>query len=110
MKKILFVLVCAGTGLCTSAQKPPPPPPAPPKVVGTIPPPPVVTVQDKQIHEFYKRNPSVTNISRQGTVVTITLKEKTKEKYDLARPSEASGFENKYGECPVPPPPPLANC
>jgi hypothetical protein len=107
MKKILFLLMCFTATVIARAQEDlaPPPPPLPPKVAKN-PVSPVVTMKGKQADEFYKRNPTVAGLSRQGNIVTIKLKDKGSEKYDRTNPDQATDFEHKYGECPIPPPPP----
>lgn len=74
---------------------PPPPPPAPP-----APPSP------KKMPE------GVEKLDMQNKKLTVTLKDGTKESYDLSVPSQKEAFEKKYGDVlpdtPVPPPLPAA--
>lgn len=97
------------------------PPPAPPKPMGETakpsPPkiivdekvevkePPVITVKGELADEFYKRNPSVTGISRQGNIVTLKKKGGKTEKYNMSKKEENKSFTEKYGTSPIPPPP-----
>jgi hypothetical protein len=97
-----------------------PPPPAKPKdeIIKFIPPKivkdeevqvkeiPVITITGKRADEFYKRNPSVAGISRQGNIVTIKRKDGTSEKYDMSKKEDDKSFTEKYGVSPIPPPPP----
>ena len=109
-------------------KEPPPPPPKPKEVVKddvvkeekAKPPiiidekletnkpsePPVITVKGKGADEFYKRNPTVSDISRKGNVITIKKKNGTIEKYDMNKKEEDKSFTEKYGVSPIPPPPP----
>lgn len=48
----------------------------------------------------------VTSIHVSNNKVEVTLKDGTKETYDLNIPSEKAGFEKKYGKLPDPPKPP----
>jgi len=68
--------------------------------------PPVVTVKGKRADDFYKRNPTVSGISRKGNVITIKKKDGTMEKYDMNKKEEDKSFKEKYGVPPIPPPPP----
>ena len=65
-----------------------------------------VTVKGKGADDFYKRKPTVSGISRQGSVITIKKKDGTTEKYDMNKKEEDKGFKEKYGVSPIPPPPP----
>ena len=129
MKKI-FALAASLILIVVSAhsqseKKEPPPPPPPPKIVkeekvkNTSPTvidekvnaskpsePPVVTVKGKRADDFYKRNPTVSGISRKGNVITIKKKDGTMEKYDMNKKEEDKSFKEKYGVPPIPPPPP----
>jgi len=100
-------------------KAPPPPPPkpkdevvkfTPPKIVKDeevqVKEPPVVTVKGKMADDFYKRNPSVAGISSQGNIITLKMKDGTKEKYDMNKKEEDKSFTEKYGVSPIPPPPP----
>lgn len=83
---------------------PPPPPPEPPKVVMALFQPPVT---DEVTADFYKLNKNVSNLSwQEGHIVIVTLKDNSKEKYDLNDSNQKNAFKNKYGECPPMPPPP----
>ena len=99
-------------------KAPPPPPPkskdevvkfTPPKIVKDeevqVKEPPVVTVKGKMADDFYTRNPSVAGISRQGNILTLKMKDGTKEKYDMNKNEEDKSFTEKYGVSPIPPPP-----
>jgi hypothetical protein len=113
MKKILLLPACLiGAAITLKAQikdLPPPPPPPPPllsKVVKTKLTEPVITVRGKMADEFYKRNPSKAGISRMGNVITLQMKDKTTKKYDMTRKEDKKSFTDKYGNSPIPPPPP----
>ncbi|HLG40878.1 MAG TPA: hypothetical protein VI461_14460 [Chitinophagaceae bacterium] len=111
MKKLLLLSVClisVAATLQAQVDDPPPPPPPPPpqKVVMTKFTQPVITIEGKQADEFYKQNPSVAGISRQGNIITLEMKDKTKEKYDMSRKEEKKNFTDKYGKVPMPDPPP----
>jgi hypothetical protein len=135
MKKILavaasLILVVVSANSQSEKKEPPPPPPKPKeevkykvvkeeKVKNTSPTvieekvnaskplePPVVTVKGKGADDFYKRNPTVSGISRQGSVITIKKKDGTTEKYDMNKKEEDKSFTEKYGVSPIPPPPP----
>ena len=126
MKKILgiatsliFVIVSANAQ--SEKKEPPPPPPkpkdevvklTPPKIVKDeevqvkAPPPPPPKIIIEMADEFYTRNPSVAEISRQGNIITLKMKDGTKEKYDMNKKEEDKSFTEKYGASPIPPPPP----
>lgn len=98
-------------------KTPPPPPPmvemvkfTPPKIVKDedvqVKKEPVVTVKGEMADGFYKRNPTVTNISRQGSTVTLKMKDGTTEKFDMNKKEDDKKFTEKYGVCPIPPLPP----
>src|SRR4030095_3738142 len=135
MKKILavaasLILVVVSTNSQSEKKEPPPPPPKPKeevkykvvkeeKVKNTSPTvieekenaskpsePHVVTVKGKGADDFYKRNPTVSGISRQGSVITIKKKDGTTEQYDMNKKEEDKSFTEKYGVSPIPPPPP----
>lgn len=129
MKKILavaasLILVVVSANSQSEKKEPAPPPPPPKivkeeKVINTSPTvidekvnaskpsePPVVTVKGKEADDFYKRNQTVSGISRQGSVITIQKKDGTTEKYDMNKKEEDKNFTEKYGVSPVPPPPP----
>jgi hypothetical protein len=69
-------------------------------------PPPVITVSGKMADEFYARNTTVSEISRQGNIITLKMKDGTTEKYDMSKKEEDKSFTDKYGTSPIPPPPP----
>lgn len=69
---------------------PPPPPPAPPVVV-----------------PGHKLPKNVSNIRVNNNKAIVTLKDGTKENYDLDNENEKALFEKRYGT-PLPPPPPPA--
>ena len=135
MKKILavaasLILVVVSANSQSEKKEPPPPPPKPKeevkyevvkeeKVKNSSPTiidekinaskpsePPVVTVKGKAADDFYKRNPTVSGISRKGNVITIKKKDGTTEKYDMNKKEEDKSFTEKYGVSPIPPPPP----
>lgn len=68
--------------------------------------PPVITVKGKTADDFYKRNPSVSEVSKKGSVITVKKKDGTIEKYDMNKKEEDKSFTEKYGVSPIPPPPP----
>lgn len=128
---LLFIGVGAATAQSEKEIKPPLPPPPPPKIIidekikVKEPPiitkegekidekikvkePPVITVKGKMADEFYKRNPSITEISRQGNIITLKMKDGSEEKYDMRKEEENKNFTEKYGVSPIPPPPPPA--
>ena len=124
---LILVIVSANS---QSEKKEPPPPPKPKeevkykvvkdeKVKNTSPividekvdankpsEPPVVTVKWEGADEFYKKNPTVSDISRKGSVITIKKKDGTSEKYDMKKKEDDKSFTEKYGVSPIPPPPP----
>ena len=134
MKKIFalaasLILVVVSANSQSEKKEPPPPPPKPKeevkykvveeKVKNTSPivieekvnaskpsEPPVVNIKGKGADDFYKRNPTVAGISRQGSVITIKKKDGTTEKYDMNKKEEDKSFTEKYGVSPIPPPPP----
>jgi hypothetical protein len=115
MKKILavaasLILVVVSAKSQSEKKEPPPPPPKPKQEVKyTIvkeEKPPVVIVKGKEADNFYKRNPTVSDISRQGSLITIKKKDGTTEKYDMNKKEERKSFTEKYGLSPTPPPPP----
>jgi hypothetical protein len=108
MKKVLIPLVLLVLGKAVNAQsdkKEPAPPPPPQKEVVKFKPP-VITAKGKKADEFYISNPSVSEISRQGKIITIKKKDGSIEKYDVNSKEEIKTFSEKYGESPLPPPPP----
>jgi len=134
MKKIFavaasLILVVVAANSQSEKKEPPPPPPKPKEEVkykvveemvkSTSPTvieetvnaskplePPVVTVKGKGADDFYKRNPTVSGISRKGSVITIKKKDGMTEKYDMNKKEEDKSFTEKYGVSPIPPPPP----
>jgi hypothetical protein len=127
MKKILilfaslFIIGVIGNAQVEKKEPPPPPPkPKDEKIKSTQPEiiydekinktkpvePPVITIKGKKADEFYERNPTVSVISRQGSVITIKNKDGSIEKYDTGKKVEDKSFTEKYGVCPIPPPPP----
>ena len=110
----LILVVVAANAQSEKKEPPPPPPPMeeakpkPPKIIKEekIKQPPVITVQGKLADEFYARNPSVSDISRQGNIITLKTKDGTIEKYDLSKKDEDKSFTEKYGRSPISPPPP----
>lgn len=105
-----LILVIASANAQTQKKEPPPPPPPKSttiidekcKVEG----PPVITVKGKMADEFYKRNPSVSEIARQGSIITLKKKDGTEEKYNTSKKEEDKSFTDQYGVSPIPPPPP----
>ncbi len=100
-------------------KKPPPPPPKPKNEIVKFTPPkivkddevqgrevPVITIKGKGADEFYKRNTTVGEISRQGNIISLKMKDGTIEKYDMSKKEEDKNFTDKYGASPIPPPPP----
>ncbi len=127
MKKILavaasLILVVVSANSQSEKKEPPPPPPKPKKEVVKFEPPkivvdeeantakpkepPVVTVKGKVADDFYERNPSVSDISRQGNIISLKKKDGTIEKYDMNKKEEDKSFTERYGVSPIPPPPP----
>ena len=119
MKKILAVaasLILVVVSANSQSEKKEPPPP--PKVIidekmkvkeneeEIVMEPPVITIRGEMADKFYKRNPSVAGISRQGNVITLKKKDGTTEKYDMTKKEEDKAFTEKYGVSPIPPPPP----
>ena len=105
MKKILIPFVLLLIGKCINAQpdiKEPPPPP-PPKVNISKFQPPVI---DENLKEFYVRNPSISDIARQGNIITLKKKDGTMEQYDMNKKEEDRRFTELYGVSPIPQPPP----
>jgi hypothetical protein len=89
-------------------QTPPPPPPQapPPQVEITKITTPSKVKQQKETDQFYKRNPSVKQISREGNITTVTTKDGRQETYNFDNEEEVKAFTTKYGTPPFPPPPP----
>jgi len=102
---ILFIV----SANAQSEKKEPPPPPPPPKVIineKVQVKEPVITIKGKLADDFYTRNPSVAEISKQGNIITLKKKDGSREKYDMSKKEEDKGFNEKYGVSPIPPPPP----
>jgi len=80
----------------------------PPKIVKDeeVQVPPVIIAQGEIADEFYKKYPSVSEVSRQDNTITIKKKGGKTEKYDLNSREGNKIFKEKYGESPIPPPPP----
>jgi len=113
MKKIFGIaasLILVIVSVNAQSEKKEPPPPPPPKIIVDekiqIDEPPIVTLKGKMVDDFYTRNPSVAEISRQGNIITLKMKDGTKEKYDMNKKEEDKSFIEKYGASPIPPPPP----
>ena len=66
----------------------------------------IIKVSGQAVDDFYKRNPSVSDISRQGNIISLKKKDGTTEKYDMSKKEEDKIFTEKYGVSPIPPPPP----
>jgi hypothetical protein len=124
MKKIFglaasLILVIVSANAQTEKKDPPPPPPKPKDEVVKFTPPKIVKDEEVQVKapppppkiiiemadEFYTRNPSVAEISRQGNIITLKMKDGTKEKYDMNKKEEGKSFTEKYGVSSIPPPP-----
>lgn len=108
-RKIALPLLFVACGIYAQAQKnqsvPPPPPPAPPKVEKVKFAPPRIIAKDEEA--FLAKNKNVSQLSwKDGHMVTVHLKNKSQEKYDLNNSEQKKMFTDKYGESPVPPPPP----
>ena len=122
---IPLVIVFTTTSNAQSEKKVPPPPPppkpmnisvkfAPPKISNEVVPPvkpkqeidAIPTIKDKKEDEFYKRNPSVSAISQEGNIITLTKKDGTKESFDMNNKEEGKKLTEKYGALPIAPPPP----
>ena len=120
MKKLFcltasLVLVIVAANAQREKKEPPPPPPpividekvkvtkVDEKIVRETP---VITVKGKKADEFYARNPSVAEISRQANMITLKMKNGTIEKYDMSKKEEHKDFTEKYGVSPIPPAPP----
>jgi len=109
MKKIMIPLVLLVVGITSNAQsakKEAPPPPPQPKDEVVKSEPPNIKVSGQLDDDFYKRNPSVSDFSRQGNVISLKKKDGTIEKYDISKKEEDKSFTEKYGVSPIPPPPP----
>lgn len=126
MKKILAIaasltLVVVSANSQSEKKEPPPPPPKPKnekvkstqpeiiydeKINTANPDDPVITIRGKKADEFYEKNPTVSDISRKGSVITIKKKDGSVEKYDMSKKEEDKNFTDKYEGSPIPPPPP----
>ena len=109
MKKIMIPLILLVVGITSNAQsakKEPPPPPPQPKNEIVKSEPPKIKVSGPLDDDFYKRNPSVSNFSRQGNIITLKKKDGKIEKYDMRKEEEDISFTEKYGVSSIPPPPP----
>ena len=109
MKKIMIPLILLVVGITSNAQsakKEPPPPPPQPKNEIVKSEPPKIKVSGPLDDDFYKRNPSVSNFSRQGNIISLKKKDGTTEKYDMSKEEEDKSFTEKYGVSSIPPPPP----
>ena len=124
MKKIFavaasLILVVVSANAQSEKKEPPPPPPKPKDEIVKFTPPkivkdeevqvkdaPIITIKGKEADVFYKRNPSVVDISRQGNIVILKMKDGRIEKYDMSKKEEDKSFTEQYGVSPIPPPPP----
>ena len=109
MKKIMIPLVLLVVGITSNAQsakKEPPPPPPQPKDEVVKAEPSKIKVSGPLDDDFYKRNPSVSDISRQGNIISLKKKDGATERYDMSKKEEDKSFTEKYGVSPIPPPPP----
>jgi hypothetical protein len=82
------------------------PPPPPPKVNLTKFRPPIIIAKGDKADDFYNRNPSAKEISRQGNIIILKMKDGTKQEYNINKKEEMKSFTDQYGESPLPPPPP----
>src|ERR1041385_7736610 len=110
MKKTLtglLALLIIGIGVANSqSDKKTKPPPPPPKVNITKFKPPIIIAKEDKADDFYKRNPSVAEISRQGNIIILKMKEGGRQEYNVNKQDEMKSFTDQYGEPPLPPPPP----
>ena len=106
MKKIMIPLVLLVVGVASNAQSEKKEPPPQPKNEIVKSEPPKVKVTGPLDDDFYKRNPSVSNFSRQGNIISLKKKDGTTEKYDMNKKEEEESFTEKYGVSSIPPPPP----
>ena len=100
---LILVVVSANS---QSEKKEPPPPTPPPKVNITKFKPPTITAKGDKANDFYKRNPSVSEISKQGNIIILKMKDGTRQEYNINKNDEMKSFTDQYGESPLPPPPP----
>ena len=113
-KKLLYeknndpvdIVSCWSNKQCTVGKKEPPPPPPQPKNEVVKSEPSKIKVSEQLDDDFYKRNPSVSNFSRQGNNITLKKKDGTIEKFDMSKKEEDKSFTEKYGVSPIPSPPP----
>jgi len=98
-----LILVIVSANAQSEKREPPPPPPKPKDEVVKLTPPKIII---EKAEDFYTRNPSVAEISRQGNIITLKMKDGTKEKYDMNKKEDDKSFTEKYGASPIPPPPP----
>ena len=108
MKKIMIPLILLVVGITShaqSAKKEPPPPPPQPKNEVVKSEPQKIKVSGPLDDDFYKRNPSVSNFSRQGNIISLKRKDGTTEKYDMSKEEEDISFTEKYGVSSIPLPP-----
>ena len=105
MKKIMILLVLFVVGMTSNAQsaKKEPPPPKDEVVKSE---PQKIKASEPLDDDFYKRNPSVSNFSRQGNIITLKKKDGKIERYDMSKEEEDISFTEKYGVSSIPPPPP----
>src|SRR5215204_2461663 len=68
--------------------------------------PPVIKVSGQIADDFYKRNSSVSDISRRGNIISLKKKDGATERYDMSKKEEDKSFTEKYGVSLIPPPPP----
>ncbi|MCR6721857.1 MAG: hypothetical protein NVV59_16565 [Chitinophagaceae bacterium] len=113
MKKILLSAgMVLAMGLFVQAQKketvaPPPPPQPPAEVPAPLAPPKIEVVKFED--EFLTRNKNVSAYRfKSGNKIVITIKDRSKEEYNLKDAADVKRFEEKYGALPTPPPPPPA--
>ena len=106
MKKIMIPLVLLVVGIASNAQSAKKETPPPPKDEVVKSEPPKIKVTGPLDDDFYKRNPSVSNFSRQGNIITLKKKDGKIEKYDMSKKEEEKSFTEKYDVSPIPPPPP----
>jgi len=106
MKKIMIPLVLLVVGIASNAQSAKKETPPPPKDEVVKSEPPKIKVTGPLDDDFYKRNPSVSNFSRQGNIISLKKKDGTTEKYDMSKKEEDKSFTEKYGVSSIPPPPP----
>ena len=106
MKKIMIPLVLLVVGIASNAQSAKKETPPPPKDEVVKSEPPKIKVTGPLDDDFYKRNPSVSNFSRQGNIISLKKKDGTTEKYDMSKKEEDKSFTEKYGASSIPPPPP----